>query len=103
MEKVAKTFGLMAVLLELDSQNPFRIRAYERAAETIAGLPRPVQGLSRDELLAVPGIGKGIADHIEELSRLGTLEELEALRKKSPPGVLDMTQVGGVGPKRAKV
>jgi DNA polymerase (family 10) len=102
-EKVAKTFEVMAVLLQLDEQNPFRVRAYQRASEAIAALPTPVSEMPREQLLEVPGIGKGIADHIDELSRTGKLEELDGLFKKYPPGVLDMTQVGGVGPKRAKI
>ena len=101
--QIAECFEEMAILLELAGENPFRVRAYQRAAQTVAGLSRPLKDIENKDLLEVPGIGKGIADHIGELMRTGALGELEVLRKRFPPGLLEMIRVPGLGPKRAKV
>src|SRR5216117_3958763 len=101
--EIASTFEEMATLLELAGENPFRIRAYQRAAQVIGGLPKPALDMSSAELLEIPGIGKGIVSHIEELSKRGTIADLEVLRKRFPKGLLDLIQVPGLGPKRAKL
>lgn len=101
--QIAEIFELMAVFLELKGENPFRVRAYQRAVQVVEGHSRPVTELSREELLEISGIGKGIADHIAEIAKTGKLLELENLRKKFPPGLLDVLRVQGLGPKRAKL
>ena len=101
--QIAAAFQEMSVLLELAGENPFRVRAYQRATQTIAGLPKPVSGIPPAELLDIPGIGKGIASHIEELFKAGSMAELETLRKRFPQGLLDLIGVPGLGPKRAKL
>ena len=93
----------MAILLELAGENPFRIRAYQRGAQVIAGLPKPAVEMSSKDLLEIQGIGKGIVSHIEELAKRGKIEDLEALRKRFPKGLLDLIGVPGLGPKRAKL
>ncbi len=91
------------MLLELESANPFRVRAYQRAAQTVGGLPEPVSGLSAEQLLEVPGIGKGIAAHLAEINDKGTFRDLIELRRKVPKGLLELLKVQGLGPKRARV
>src|SRR3954464_10939185 len=98
---LAKTLTDMADLLELNGDNPFRIRAFRRAADTIEAHAVAFATLGREDRLAVPGIGKGIADLMEELEKSGRIAELEKLKKKFPIGVLDVMRCGGVGPKRA--
>src|SRR5208283_6138590 len=101
--EIAASFAEMATLLELAGENPFRIRAYQRASQVIAGLSKSVTEMSSADLLEIPGIGKGIVSHIEELSKRGTISDLESLRKRFPKGLLDLIQVPGLGPKRAKL
>lgn len=100
--QISELFQEMAVLLELEGANPFRIRAYQRAAQVLAGLPQPVAGQSEAELLAIGGIGKGIASHLAELKGAPVFKELAELRAKTPKGLLELLKVQGLGPKRAK-
>ena len=93
----------MAILLGLAGENPFRIRAYQRAAQVIAGLPKPAVDMTPKDLLEIQGIGKGIVSHIEELGKHGKIADLEALRKRFPKGLLELIGVPGLGPKRAKL
>ena len=100
---VADLLQEMSVLLELDKANPFRVRAYQRAAQVIGGLSKPVSSLSPEELLDVPGVGRGIAEHVKEIAASGSFRELAALRAKFPEGLLQLLKLQGLGPKRARL
>lgn len=91
----------MGDLLELKDDNVFRIRAFRRAAEVVAAHPVDIGTLTRAERLAIPGIGKGIADLIEEFQAKGQVAEHVKLRAAFPEGVLKMLKVQGLGPRRA--
>ncbi len=91
----------MADLFELKNDNPFRIRAFRRAAEVVVSHPTDLGTLTRDERLAIPGIGKGIADLIEEYQAKGKVADHQKLRAAFPDGVLQMLTVQGLGPRRA--
>ena len=101
--QITKLFEEMAELLELAGENPFRIRAYQRAAQAISGLSKNAIEISQDELLKIPGVGKGILAHIKEIGRSGKLIDLEKLRKKFPEGLLEILRIQGLGPKRTKL
>jgi DNA polymerase (family 10) len=99
--QVSAALNEVADLLEMSGENVFRIRAYRRAAETIAGLGEPVdQVLARDPH-GVSGIGAGIGDHIRELLTTGSIQLVDELHQQFPPGVVALLQVPGVGPKMA--
>lgn len=100
-KKVSETIDAMADLLELDDANPFKIRAFRRGAQIIDTHPDDVGNLDRKNLLAIPGIGNGIADIIEELKQGASVSEFVKLKKKFPQGVLDIMDLQGMGPKRA--
>lgn len=91
----------MGDLLELDEANPFRIRAFRRGAQILESHSSDVSQLERKELLSIPGIGKGIADIIEEYKTSHKVTDLEVLKKKYPPGVLEIMNIPGMGPRRA--
>jgi DNA polymerase (family 10) len=98
--EIAAALNAMADLLEIAGENIFRIRAYRRAAETVASLSQPVADILAGDPAGVPGVGPGIADHIRELQQTGTTGVLEELSKRFP-GVLSLLEVPGVGPKLA--
>jgi DNA polymerase (family 10) len=101
---VAAAFAQMADLLEYEAENPFRIRAYRRAAQTLERLPGDLEALAAGEQLReIPGIGQDLAHKIEEYLATGALAALEQLRKKVPPVVLELLNIPGVGPKTAKI
>jgi DNA polymerase (family 10) len=83
----------------LHGGNPYRSRAYARAAESLGMLAVPLeQAIREDRLQEIPGIGMAIADIIRKLHKAGTHPSLEAMRKEIPPGVLEMLAVPGLRP-----
>jgi DNA polymerase (family 10) len=99
---VAALLNEIAVLLEMKGENAFRIRAYQRAAETVSSLGEPVARLrERGTLVGQPGIGSGIAETIEQALDGQPIPLLDELHRSFPPGVVTLLRVGGVGPKLA--
>ncbi len=103
-QKVADKLREAADLLHQQGANPFRVGAYRRAAETVAGLQRDLRDIVRtagiDGLTALPGIGIGIATAINEILRTGRWAQLERLRGTLDPVRLFQT-VPGIGKKLA--
>ncbi len=102
--EVARLFELMADLLEIRGDNPFRIRAYRRAAQSIEGTGEDIEAVGREKRLGeIPGVGKDLADKIEEYFRTGRMKDIDALQQEIPRGVVELMNVPGVGPKTAKL
>src|SRR4051794_30409537 len=81
--------------------NPYRAKAYARAADSLAALGVPLQVLvAEDRLTEIPGVGDAIADIITKLCNSGTHPSLEKLRKDIPAGVLEMLAVPGLRPEK---
>ena len=101
---IAEIFERMAVLLEIQGANPFRIRAYQNAAQTLSDLPRGVADMlaEGEDLSELPDIGKDLAGKIAEIVDTGHLGALEDLEREIPPGLVDLTHVPGLGPKRVR-
>jgi histidinol phosphatase-like PHP family hydrolase len=99
---VAGIFNRVADLLEIQSANAFRIRAYRNAARTVTGLPKRVSDMveAGEPLDELPGIGKDLAGKIREIVETGTLSQLEALEKETPPELGEVMQVPGLGGKK---
>ncbi len=104
-KEVAEQFYLIAQLLSLTDENPFKIRAYEKAAQVIESLPEPIEDLVSDfdKLSSIPGVGKSIAEKIVEYFNTGKIQRLEELKTKFPEGVLEMLKIQGLGPKRVRL
>ncbi|MGE5237392.1 MAG: DNA polymerase/3'-5' exonuclease PolX [Chloroflexota bacterium] len=102
-QEIARKFSEIADYLELKGDNPFRIRAYRRAALNIEGLTKSVEDLSKEELIKIPGIGQDLANKIEEYFTTGKIETHEELKREIPEGLLVIESVPGVGPKTAKL
>jgi DNA polymerase (family 10) len=90
-----------ADLLEIDGQDSFRIRSYRNAAEAIEGLPQAVEQLVCEpkKLLAVPGIGKSMAEKLQEICKQGKLSLHTQLLEKYQPSMLELLKIQGLGPK----
>ena len=101
----AKAFWDLAELLELQTGNPFKVRAYQKAAQNIENFSEDLKSVYRKgglkALEEIPGIGAGIAAHIEELIKTGKIKKYESLVKRYPPGFIELMQVPGIGPKTA--
>src|SRR3954454_9846166 len=101
---VATLFDEIADLLEFQNANPFRVRAYRNAARRITDLPEPLEKVAADperELRELEGIGKDLAQKIEELLETGSIAMLEQLSSEIPGGVLAIVRVPGLAPKKA--
>ncbi|HUK61300.1 MAG TPA: DNA polymerase/3'-5' exonuclease PolX [Stellaceae bacterium] len=102
--EVAQSLDDVADLLELDSANPFRVRAYRNAARVVRGLGKEVSELLADADTApkLPGIGTDLAGKIRTLARTGHLPLLEQLRKKTPHIAQELLHLPNLGPKRVR-
>ncbi len=81
--------------------NPYRAKAYLRAAESLAAQTEPLERLIKeDRLREIPGVGDAIADIITKLARTGTHPSLEKMRAEIPEGVLDMLSIPGLRPEK---
>lgn len=102
--EIAGMFEQLADLLEIQDENPFRIRAYRNAARVIRDHPRQVSELALGgaDLSELPGIGKDLAGKIKTILRTGKLPLLDKLRARVPAPLVEMTRIEGLGPKRAK-
>jgi DNA polymerase (family X) len=92
-----------ADLLSIVSEDPYKPRAYEKAARAVGGYPDDLASLDEKGVLAIPNVGKSIAAKISDYLGTGSLPELEELRAKVPAGVREMTAIPGFGPKKAMV
>ncbi len=102
--ELARLFDLMADILEIKEENPFRIRAYRRAAQNLESLSEDVATLAREERLGeIPGVGKDLAGKIVEYLRTGRIKDVEAAKRGIPGGVVDLMNVPGIGPKTARL
>ncbi|RJQ56526.1 MAG: DNA polymerase/3'-5' exonuclease PolX [Nitrospiraceae bacterium] len=102
-QEVAKIFNDIADILEIKGDNPFRIRAYRRAAQNIDSLAKDVTEISVEELQMIPGIGADLAGKVHEYVATGSLKFYEDLKKEVPSGLVDLLSVPGLGPKTAKL
>ncbi|MCS6967399.1 MAG: PHP domain-containing protein [Cytophagales bacterium] len=100
-KEIIKGFRLAATLMELHQENPFKIRGYQNA---IAALERAE--IADDDLTAASLIASGLTDNMAgkalSLLRSGTFQELEELKAKTPPGVIEMLSIKGLGAKKVQ-
>jgi DNA polymerase (family 10) len=96
---IARIFSEIADLLEIKSENPFKIRAYRNASETVAHATEKLAYLDEERLRAIPGIGKDLASKIREIAETGEARYHRDLLEQFPPTMLDLLHLQGVGPK----
>ena len=102
-QEVAAIFNGIANILEIKGSNPFRIRAYRKAAQNIENLTEDIAAVAaRGGLEDIPGIGKDLAGKIQEIIATCTLKVYEDLQKEIPSGIVSLLGIPGVGPRTAK-
>jgi DNA polymerase (family 10) len=100
---LARLFYEMASLLEARESSVFRVRAYQRAAQTLETLGEDVAAIAaRGELTALPGIGRDLAARIGEYLATGRIAQLEELRATVPAAFLTFLEIRGLGPRTAR-
>ena len=101
-QDLADIFTRIADLLEIKGEVIYKILAYRKAADSLTNLGRDVNDVQREGTLTeIPGVGKAIAEKIDELLTTGKLEFLEKLEAEVPPGLVEVLQVPDLGPKKA--
>lgn len=104
--EIAKIFKDMSMYLKMD-EVPFKPFAYERAAQSLESLEQGVEEIYKQggikALQEIPGVGKGIAGHIEEYLKKGKIKEYEKFKKIMPLNLDELIRVEGMGPKKAKI
>ncbi len=103
--KIAEIFNEIADLLDIDGENPFRVRAYRNAARTVLGYPRQMADLVEEgfDLTTLRGIGKELAKKIDEMVQTGRLAYLETLKQTHPPQIEALLKIPGLGPGRVRL
>jgi DNA polymerase (family 10) len=99
-DDICDALELSGKLLELHGENPFKIKAYAGASFRLSKTRFDFEGKTLADIESIDGVGKSIAAKIHELIQKGTTTELQALMEKTPPGVVQMLSVKGLGPKK---
>jgi DNA polymerase (family 10) len=104
-KQIADFFAEIAELLELQGENPFRIRSYQNAARILGDMSESVAGMvkSGQDLQEIPGIGEGISKKMIEIVETGKLKFLEEQKAKVPAGLPELLRIEGLGPKKVKL
>ena len=103
-DQVVEVLNSIAVLLELKGENPFKPRAYTNAARALESMSEAMDKVIAENRLAeVKGIGESIQKKIVELVKTGKLSYYEELKAATPPGLVAMLDIPGVGPKKIKI
>ena len=100
-DKVAGILTEIGTLLELKGENPFKTRAYANAARTLEGLTEPLATLVAEKRLGeIKGIGAALEQKITELVETGKLKYYDELKASIAPGLIEMLEISGLGPKK---
>ncbi|HHJ38510.1 MAG: DNA polymerase III [Methylothermaceae bacteria B42] len=102
--EIADIFDQLADLLDIEGENPYRVRAYRNAARNIRGQPRSLADMvaAGEDLTQLPGIGQAIAEKIKTIITTGKLPQLEEVLARTPKTLLTLLKIEGLGPKRVK-
>jgi DNA polymerase (family 10) len=102
-ETLADVLDEIALLLELKNENPFKIRAYRQGAETVRNFEGDIVRLAQEQQLdGIKGIGEALREKLHELAITGSLAFHQNLRAEFPPGLFELFDLQGLGPKKIK-
>lgn len=98
---IARIFDKVAFFLSLQEENDAKVNVYARAAKSIHDYPLAIEDmlLAGEDLMKIEGIGKILAQQIEDLVIIGSLQILNDLLKKYPESLYELSQIKGIGPK----
>ncbi|MDO4246351.1 MAG: helix-hairpin-helix domain-containing protein [Deinococcus sp.] len=99
---VVRALERTADLLDILGEEEFKSRAYRGAARSLETLPEETPELLARDFAGIPRVGKGIAAELSEFARTGTFAPLEAAAAQLPPGLLELLEVRGLGPKKIR-
>jgi DNA polymerase (family X) len=97
---IASQFSLLGKVMDIHGENSFKTKSYSVAAFTLEKLPMQLDGLPLEKITAIKGIGDAIGKKILEIQQTGELRLLNEYIHKTPPGVIEMLAIKGLGPKK---
>lgn len=100
---IAEQFSLLAKLMDIHGENSFKAKSYSSAAFNIEKLPVQLSELEPEKIFTLKGIGESTGKKILEIINEGNLPALESMVKKTPPGIIEMLSIKGIGPKKIAV
>lgn len=101
-KEIASVFKNLAAIMELHNESVFKTRSYNTAYVNLRKLDSPLSEMDDADLSALPGVGKAIQEKIKELLSTGSLQTYEKYAAITPPGIIDMLSIKGLGPKKIK-
>lgn len=101
--EIADHFALLSKLMDIHGENSFKSKSYSIAAFNIEKLPKEISTMDDAELFNIKGIGDNIGNKIREIETTGKLSALEKILASTPPGILEMLSIKGLGPKKIAV
>ena len=99
-DAIAENFSLLSKLMDIHGDNSFKAKSYASAAFTIDKLPAPLSEMPTDKMFALRGIGETTGKKIVEQLSTGRLAILDEYILKTPPGIIEMLSIKGIGPKK---
>lgn len=97
-KEISVAFSLLADLMKLHGEEDFRIKSYDFASRTLKSVEGDLSKMTLPELKSIKGIGDAIGQRIIELQRSGRMKMMDGYLEKTPPGVVQLLQVKGLGP-----
>src|SRR5580698_4557652 len=97
---IAEQFSLLGKLMDIHGENSFKTKSYSVAAFTLEKLPTPIRDIPADKITSIRGIGDAIGKKIREILETGELRLLQQYVANTPPGIIEMLQIKGLGPKK---
>ncbi len=97
---IADNFSLLSKLMDIHGENSFKTKTYSIAAFNIDKMPEQLKDTPRDKLFSIKGIGDSVGKKVVEMLDTGELKILSEYLQKTPPGVVEMLNIKGIGPKK---
>lgn len=102
-QQIADLFDLLSKLMDIHGENSFKTKTYSSAAYRIEKLPGQISDMEPGQIASISGIGDAVSRKILEIIQNGRLQLLEEYLEKTPPGVVEMLSIKGIGPKKIAV
>lgn len=102
-QEIADIFDLLSKLMDIHGENSFKTKTYSTAAYRLEKIPGSLQDMSPEQINSISGIGDAVTRKIQDILATGKLALLEEYLDKTPPGVVEMLSIKGIGPKKIAV
>ena len=99
-DEISDSFSLLAKLMDIHGDNPFKAKSYAAAAFSVDKLTTPLSEMNQKDIFSIKGIGESAGNRIIEILQTGRLQLLEDIISKTPAGILEMLKIKGIGPRK---